>query len=98
MGYRVDYKPMKKVRGAEKHRVRLPALTGMFFLLFLLLVNMFWDEGTTVMRELLFPERAAVTAAALETLVQELKAGETLKDTVSAFFRTICSGVRAVLH
>lgn len=89
MSYRVEYEPVKKVRNVEKRVVRVPALTASCLLLFLLLVNGFWSQGREVLREILLPGDAAVTAAALEEFAQELKMGEPLGDAVEGFCRTV---------
>ena len=89
MGYRVEYQPVKKVRGAEKRTVWVPALTGLFLLLFLLLVNSTWPRGAEVLQGLIFPGDASVTAAALEELTVELRAGEELASAFETFCRTV---------
>lgn len=86
MGYRVEYQPMKKIRNAEKKRVRLPALTALFILLFLLLVNQMWPQGRALLRKALFPGDTAVTTSALDTFADELKAG----NAFSTSFRNFC--------
>lgn len=89
MGYRVEYRPVKKVRRMEKRTVRLPALTALFFLLFLLLVNSIWPRGTEVLRGLAFSGDAAVTADALDVLAMELRAGEALPSALETFCRKV---------
>lgn len=85
MGYRVDYQPIKKVRGAEKRTVSVSALTGLCFLLFVIIVNSTWPRGADILRGVIFQGNAAVTAAALEDLTAELTAGEELFSAVEAF-------------
>lgn len=92
MGYRVEYQPVKKVRGVEKRTSRVPALTALFFLLFLLLVNGFWPQGAEILREILIPGDPTVTVAALETFTQELQTGEELSIAFEDFCRTILEG------
>lgn len=89
MAYRVDYQPIKKVRGAEKRRVPVPALIAMFFLAFVLLVNTAWPRGSQVLRRLVFSGDTAVTAAALEDMARDLGEGEALPDALEAFCKTI---------
>lgn len=92
MGYRIDYQPVRKIRGAEKRRSRRAALTGVFFLLFLFGVQILWQEGGQVLRGLLFPGDAAVTAAAMEDLVQQLGAGVRVGEALELFCRRIMEG------
>lgn len=89
MGYRVDYQPVKKVRGVEKRTARGPALTALFLLTFLLLVNSTWPRGAEVLRGLLFSGDAAVTAAALDDLAAELRSGEELDSALESFCRKV---------
>lgn len=89
MGYRVDYQPVKKVRGVEKRTSRLPAMIGLCLLLFLLLVGEFWPRGAEVLRNLVVPGDPAVTVAALEDFALELKAGEALPSALEGFCRRI---------
>lgn len=94
MGYRVEYRPVKKVRRVEKRTVRLPALTGLCLLLFVFLVSSFWPRGAEVMRGLVFSGDVAVTAAALEEMAGELRAGAGLSDAVETFCQKIIQGAR----
>lgn len=89
MGYRVEYQPVKKVRGAEKKTSRAAALTALCLVLFVLLVNGFWPRGQAVLRQLLVPGDAAVTVAALEDLAQELRSGEALPSALESFCRKV---------
>lgn len=86
MGYRVDYQPVRKIRGAEKRRSTVPALTALFFLVFLLLVNLYWEQGAQVLKNLVLREEMAT---ALEVFSQELKAGEELKSAWAHFCGTL---------
>lgn len=92
MGYRVEYSPVKKVRGLEKRVSRQSALTGLCVLLFVLLVCTCWPEGADVLRKLVFPGDPAVTAAALEELTWELRGGEDLSDSLRNFCLQILEG------
>ncbi len=85
MGYRVDYGPVKKVRGVEKRMSRRCALTGMFFLVFVVMVCCFWPEGKQALQQLVFPGDGAVTAAAWENFTVSLKAGEGIGESLQTF-------------
>ena len=87
MGYRVVYRPIKKIRGSEKQKARRTALTALFFLVFLILVNTCWPQGRDFLREVLFPGDSSVAVMALENLADELKAGEGVWDAVENFCR-----------
>lgn len=92
MGYRVDYGPVKKVRGTEKRVCRGASVIGVFLLLVFLLAGSLWPEGKAILRRLIFPGDPAVTAAALENLTEDLRSGEDLTDSMSAFCIQILEG------
>lgn len=89
MGYRITYEPVKKVRGAEKRHSSTAALAGLFFLVFLLLVNLFWPQGAQTLRELILPGDGAVTAAALEEFAEDLGSGLPIAAAAEDFCRRI---------
>ncbi len=89
MAYRVDYLPVKKIRGAEKCRSRIAALTALFFLLFVFLIHNTWPRGTQVLQGLLFPGDVQAAAAALEDLTQNLRTGQPLPEALEVFCQTI---------
>lgn len=92
MGYRIEYQPVRKLRGLQKRRCIRPALTGLFFLLFLLAVNLLWPEGQRILRGLLFSGDYAVTAAAMEDFSQNLETGFSLNEALFIFCRQIMEG------
>ena len=92
MGYRIDYGPVKKVRGVEKRISRVATLTGLFLLLFMICVCAFWPEGTAVLRDWILPGDPAVTAAAMEELTDSLRTGEELSDSLRTFCIRILEG------
>lgn len=53
MNYRIQYPPIRKMRGREGFKVRLPALTALCFLLFLVLVQTAWPDGRAYLRSVL---------------------------------------------
>lgn len=83
MPYRIDYGPMKKVRGVEKRRSPGAAL-GALCLLILLALSL-WPRGAEALRALLIPGDPAVTVAALETLAGELRSGANVQKALEAF-------------
>lgn len=92
MGYRIDYGPVKKVRGVERRVSRIASLTGLFLLLFMITVCAFWPEGTAVLRDWILPGDPAVTAAAMEELTDSLRTGEELSDSLRTFCIRILEG------
>ena len=96
MGYRVDYSPVRKVRNAEKRTLRLPALTMLFFLLFVFLVLSFWPRGSVLLREILIPGDPDITVQALEAFARNLRSGEELSGALEVFCRTIVKEAQGV--
>lgn len=94
MGYRVEYGPVKKVRGLERRVSRVSALIAVCLLLFFLLVGSIWPEGAQTLQRLIFPGDPVVTAAALEDLTENLRSGEALSDCMSAFCIQILEGAK----
>ena len=92
MSYRIDYGPVKKVRGVEKRTSRVAALTGMLLLLFVITVCAFWPEGAAVLRDWILPGDPAVTAAAMEELTDSLRTGEKLSGSLRTFCIRILEG------
>jgi hypothetical protein len=92
MGYRIDYGPVKKIRSVEKRKSGLAALTGLFFLLFVITVCCLWPEGVAELRQILLPGDAAVTTSAMEELTDSLRAGEKIVDSIRTFCARILEG------
>lgn len=88
MGYRIEYLPIKKIRGAERNRGVLPCLTAVWFLVFALLVNLYWPQGKMVLQRIVFPEKASVTAAAVDVLAENMRSGEDVYQAISAFLQS----------
>lgn len=83
MPYRIDYGPMKKVRGAEKRRSPRAALGALCLLILLGLA--LWPRGARALRAVLIPGDPAVTVAALENLAGELRSGADVQEALEAF-------------
>ena len=91
MSYRIDYQPMKKVRGAEKRRSSVISLAAVLLILLAVLVSICWPEGRRILQTMIIPGDTAVTVSALETMAGDLKAGLPLAEA----FRDFCLRVMA---
>lgn len=90
MGYRVEYETAGNTGTQRKSDTRhIPGLTAAFLLLFVLLVHGFWPRGREVLRELILPGDATVTAAALEGFALDLRMGQPLGEAVEGFCREV---------
>lgn len=96
MSYRIDYPQSGKTPFHKKRSSAVPLFTAFFFLLFLLLTSLFWQQGAQTLREILLPGDAAVTAAALQELTFALKTGESFSGAFSDFCLQVMQG--ANLH
>lgn len=92
MGYRVDYRPVRKMRRIERTRMRLPVMTAGFFLAFLVLVNSCWPRGRAVLREIMVSGNLETAANALETLAVQLRDGDKLSSAAEVFYDRIVEG------
>lgn len=88
MGYRVDYQPIKKIRGIEKRKSSTAAYVGICIGLSIIICSM-WPNGKQILGKVLFSGDAAVTAEALEELTVDLKEGEQLSDALEAFCKYV---------
>ncbi len=88
MSYRIEYGGGNAVRKPGRGN-RLPVLTAGAFLLFLLLTQAFWPEGTAALREFLLPGDSEVTAHAFSAMAEDLQQGIPVSDALTAFCREI---------
>lgn len=90
MGYRIEYGASEtRKRRIPKVKPSVPVMAAGFFALFLLMTVLFWPEGKAVLLDLILPGDGAVTAGALQGLVSDLRAGESVGDAVTVFCREI---------
>ena len=89
VGYQIDYKPIKKIRGCEQNRSRKAVLTGIFITFFLLSICSIWSSGKKMVAQVFFPEKSVFMTNALEDLTDDLKKGESLPDALESFCRSV---------
>ena len=90
MAYRIDYGPPMPRRRGEKFPLRLPLLTCVFFLLFLLVVKAAWPAGSEKLTQLLLPAQAAAESQeAVQAFLSDLKEGEPFYESQTAFCQQI---------
>ena len=85
LSYHIQYGEREKNRSESCFLFRF-FMTGIFFVLFLVTVSVFWPEGREVLRLLLIPDK---TLDAAETFVSELDCGFSLKTAASDFFQKL---------
>ena len=92
MIYRIEYDPFTPPVRRERLSLRLPLLTGLFFVLFLLTVKALWPAGQETLSRLLLPLRAAEeTREAFTAFLSDLQEGQTFRDALTAFCQQIIS-------
>lgn len=90
MGYRIDYEPVNRAFQIRTgRRLRVPLLSAVFFVIFLLLVRFCWVQGTDALRAMFFPGDWQVTGQALEALAENMRAGHTFSHSAAVFCREI---------
>lgn len=89
MSYRINYGSSHRKMGNPITKFRLPALTGLCFLLFLTLVNTFWPEGSAYLSDKAHHWRESAAVLALDRLAEELHHGEPLAEAFSDFLSSI---------
>lgn len=90
MSYRIQYSSPYAAPCKKQSKIRLPLLTVLCFLLFLMLVNTFWPQGAEYMAEKMAALRQSAAVMALDRLAEDLFRGEPL----SAAFSEFCYGIR----
>ena len=92
MGYRIEYGPVKKVRGLESRFSLICSLVGVIFLACLLLAGCIWSEILSGLRNILIPGDPAITVAAFVELSDQLRNGAPLQDALLSFGADILEG------
>ena len=90
MGYRIDYQSVGKAKKQKKRHH--PALMLAFCLLTILLLNTVLKDQRALLLKIIFPGDAAVTAASLDNMLSQLKAGAPLEDALLAFCQQVIAG------
>lgn len=84
MSYRIRYPVLHKLRNKPRTTVRLPALTVLCFLIFLLLVKFLWPEGADWLLK-------TIPVAGLDQVALDFLHGETVAASLSDFFTVFLS-------
>ena len=96
MAYRIEYENGDKYPSAAPERTSGVAVRAAgFFLLFLLLTQLFWPAGAEKLRQILMPWDAETTAEAFSVMVSDLRQGDDISEAVTAFCREIMMDAEA---
>lgn len=86
MSYRVEYTwDLKWEKKKDEWGIRLVIVSGFFFVLFLLSVGIFWEQGREVLWQLVFPGDAVLTWNALEDFAGDIQQGIPLRFAAENF-------------
>jgi len=88
MGYRIDYQPTDQKIVLYRGK-RTGFLTGICFLLFVLLTNFLWPEGTEEIRRSLYTASGQSAIAAAEVFAEEFGSEKQLKYVFSDFWKNM---------
>ena len=96
MGYRIVYGgEVQKKAIPRKGSGNLRLLTALFMLVFILSVKIWWNEGAEQLRSILIPGELSATEAAFSGLVSDLREGEGIRESVTAFCQMIIQNAHA---
>ena len=88
MGYHIVYQSGQTKCG-RRRSIRLPLLTMLCFVLFLILVEYLWPQGAEFLHTFLPGDRDSVAVSALDHLAEELRGGKNLQSAVSGFLENL---------
>ncbi len=90
MSYRIVYGSDKnpvKIKQGGGSRIRM--LTALCFLLFCLMVSAVWPQGKSILQEMLLPGEMSASEIAFCVMMDDLRVGESLKDSVTVFCQSV---------
>ena len=90
MGYRVIYGEDPFVK-PKIRKGRLAAMTAACLLAFSAGVRCIWPQGAESLKQMVLPKETATTAAFVQ-MTADLWEGESVKDAVTAFCRSVVEG------
>ena len=86
MPYRIEYGPAMPERYIKKQKpLRLQIMTAVMLLLFSFAVRQFFPAGIEQLRRVLLPEAPGITQEALDAFMRDLRGGESLGNSFTAF-------------
>ena len=97
MGYKIEYGNRGRMRFCKPARKPLPKWCVAAGCLALVLAAAAFGWQSEQVMEFLLPGDAAVTAAALQPLLSELRSGEGLREAVTAFCTEILENSQAIV-
>lgn len=93
MGYQIRYGNVKKARNLERRTSRVCALSGVFFLLFLIAVFNLWPKGREMILRTFLPCDLSAASAAVSELTDKIQNGVALSEAVDCFVQDITEDI-----
>ena len=90
MGYRIDYHSVGKSKKQKKRHH--PVLIVSFCLLTVLLLNTVLKDQRALLLKIIFPGDVTVTAASIDHMLIQLKAGAPFQDALQVFCQQVIAG------
>ena len=90
MGYRIDYHSVGKSKKQKKRHH--PVLIVSFCLLTFLLLNTVLKDQRALLLKIIFPGDVTVTAASIDHMLIQLKAGAPFQDALQVFCQQVIAG------
>ena len=92
MGYRISYENGRiKKHTVKEHRIGFKPI-GIGLTSAALAITMMVPQGRLWLRDLLLPGDEEITAAALDSMVDQLRQGEPVEEALEAFCKEILAG------
>ena len=99
MSYRIEYGSVIPAQDTNTMQpARLRVMTAVFLLLFAFLVRQFFPSCTESLRQILLPGTPTVTQTALDSLMWQLRDGESLGQALTTFGTYIVNNDQVLFH
>jgi len=89
MAYRVNYTTNDMTKRRRRLSFRLPILTLLCLVLFFILVEHLWPEGSLVLYDITVWVDSLPPVSALQQVAADFRNGEEVLEAFSGFFRTM---------
>ena len=90
MSYSINYREPSVIKATDKRKKsRIPIMTAVFFLLFMLVVKAFWEKGDERLSRILWSQDLVVLERAVQYIFAAVEHGQPFPEAVQAFCREI---------
>lgn len=93
MAYRLEYDTSCRwEKRKEEWGIQRVILSCLFFVLFILVVNLYWKEGRDILIRLVFPQDTVAAWNGLQQLTDQIRQGVPLKTAAENFCNEVLQG------